>query len=209
MKRSRFPAMFSLFFAACFLLTAFGVQKGAFATCNTLVAHLFLQAQNPVFTFLSLFFHHFGGFVGYAALFLIGLLCVKRRRPLFFLYASLIATALLTALLKQVFAVERPVFFAVQQGGFSFPSGHTASSFLYFFLLAHLLKKAGHLYAKWLCILPPMIALSRLYLSVHWASDIVGGAFVGLFGYGVSLMALAWLEKRGVLLENSKNCMIK
>ena len=59
--------------------------------------------------------------------------------------------------------------------GFSFPSGHTQSSFA----AASALRRNS----KWLGIaaltLATLIGFSRLYLSVHFVSDVVGGALIG------------------------------
>jgi undecaprenyl-diphosphatase len=58
---------------------------------------------------------------------------------------------------------------------FSFPSGHTASSFAAAWILSRNLKKA----ALPAYILAVAIAFSRLYLMVHYPSDILGGVLLG------------------------------
>ncbi|MDR0937204.1 MAG: heparan-alpha-glucosaminide N-acetyltransferase domain-containing protein [Oscillospiraceae bacterium] len=58
-------------------------------------------------------------------------------------------------------------------GGYSFPSGHTASGFA----AAWTLKRYGK--PKWL-ILAAVIALSRLYLGAHYPADILAGAICGI-----------------------------
>ena len=60
---------------------------------------------------------------------------------------------------------------------FSFPSGHTASSFAAATVIARNLKKAS-LPAF---IIAAAIAFSRLYLMVHYPSDILGGILLGIF----------------------------
>ena len=57
----------------------------------------------------------------------------------------------------------------------SFPSGHTAVSFAAVFAL----KTAGSPLWKPALALAVVIALSRLYLYVHWPSDVLGGALLG------------------------------
>ena len=59
--------------------------------------------------------------------------------------------------------------------GFSFPSGHTMSSFSAAYILNYINKKFGY-FAIPLAIL---IAFSRLYLYVHFPSDILAGAILG------------------------------
>lgn len=57
----------------------------------------------------------------------------------------------------------------------SFPSGHTAASFAAVFAL----KTAGSPLWKPALVLAVVIAFSRMYLYVHWPSDILGGALLG------------------------------
>lgn len=64
-----------------------------------------------------------------------------------------------------------------EQSEFSFPSGHTRSSFEAAFVLLWADKRMG-IPAM---ILAALIAFSRLYVYVHFPSDIIGGILLGLF----------------------------
>lgn len=85
--------------------------------------------------------------------------------------------------------IERPrpdaANMLIEQGGYSYPSGHAATAIAVFLLLAYLIcknmknrKKAG-LFAALLILLGVMISLSRIYIGVHYASDVLGGFFLG------------------------------
>lgn len=76
----------------------------------------------------------------------------------------------------------------------SFPSGHTAASFASFFAL---LFKRSKLWIP-ACVLAVLIAFSRLYLYVHFPTDILGGIVVGLL--------VGWL---GALIERKLEPIIK
>ena len=66
---------------------------------------------------------------------------------------------------------------------YSFPSGHTSSSFAAALILTLRHKKVG-----WLAYIPAvLIAFSRLYLYVHFPSDVLGGAVLGV---GIGLLML-------------------
>lgn len=68
---------------------------------------------------------------------------------------------------------------------FSFPSGHTMSSFIAATILVHYDKRLG-IPSFGVAIL---IAFSRLYLYVHFPSDIVGGALLGIAIAGMTISA--------------------
>ncbi|HHY19345.1 MAG TPA: phosphatase PAP2 family protein [Firmicutes bacterium] len=59
----------------------------------------------------------------------------------------------------------------------SFPSGHTAQSFS----LATVLSEEFPDYSFWFYTWSSSVGLSRIFLGRHWPSDVVGGAFVGVF----------------------------
>ncbi|MHB1485360.1 MAG: phosphatase PAP2 family protein [Saccharofermentanales bacterium] len=59
---------------------------------------------------------------------------------------------------------------------YSFPSGHTASSFAAAFVLSTYLRK----YSVIFWILAGLIAISRLYLFMHYPTDVIAGAILGI-----------------------------
>jgi len=90
---------------------------------------------------------------------------------------------LLSPLLKLIFHRSRPdiIFTTINQPkSYSFPSGHAYSSFLIFGFLAYL--AFTRLHSPWNIIIPAvmgsliiLISLSRVYLGVHYASDVIIG----------------------------------
>jgi undecaprenyl-diphosphatase len=100
------------------------------------------------------------------------------------LAAGALATVLVWAL-KNGLATTRPeMVFAPPQSG-AFPSGHTAGITVLATLAATFIAAEAGARKRWqiyvlssLLLLP--VALSRLYLGVHWFSDIVGGLLLGL-----------------------------
>ena len=73
----------------------------------------------------------------------------------------------------------------------SFPSGHTASSFAGAFALSHANKK----FAPWAYILAVLIAFSRAYLQVHYPSDIIAGAILGTLYAIAGILIFMMVEK--------------
>lgn len=62
-----------------------------------------------------------------------------------------------------------------QESSTSFPSGHSASSFACAYMLARLFGKKG----AWAYLPASLIALSRIYVGVHYPSDVIAGILLG------------------------------
>jgi undecaprenyl-diphosphatase len=105
--------------------------------------------------------------------------------------------------LKEVVDRPRPAGDGIQvivpATGLSFPSGHALSSCLVYGFLALMawthIRRCGvrRLVTAILALLPVGIGLSRVYLGVHWFSDVIGGWAAGLF----CLLLLAEADRRG------------
>ena len=112
------------------------------------------------------------------------LLCFKKtRRAGACLGVALVFVAIVgNVVLKNIFARTRPFIEANMPiiinppGGFSFPSGHTGSSFAAATVLSEFYKKWAALFY----IVASLIAFSRMYLYVHYPSDILGGIMLGV-----------------------------
>jgi undecaprenyl-diphosphatase len=112
----------------------------------------------------------------------------------FYLVSTLGATGLF-ALFKIVVGRTRPAFTVLEAEGYSFPSGHTtmatAMAFsLYFILYKKVDKSLSPLWFFAALGWALLIAFTRVYLGVHWFTDVVGGFGLGL--WWVTLTALVW-----------------
>ena len=144
--------------------------------------------------------------LGNAGIFWIGLTVLlllqpkKRRAGCILLLALLFDLFLCNILIKPLAARVRPfdVNTAVQlliarPVDFSFPSGHTAASFAS--VAALYLAGEKKLFGISL-VLSVLIAFSRLYLYVHYPTDVLGGVLVGLLSGWLGYHCLQALEKR-------------
>ncbi|GGE67429.1 hypothetical protein GCM10011533_19680 [Streptosporangium jomthongense] len=100
------------------------------------------------------------------------------------LFAALMTVVLVWGL-KAAFGIDRPDRVVNPPSSGSFPSGHTAGITVFVTLLASFVAAETRNRKRWqayvLLSLPLIpVALSRLYLGVHWFSDILGGLLLGL-----------------------------
>ncbi|MCQ4925346.1 phosphatase PAP2 family protein [Tissierella carlieri] len=110
------------------------------------------------------------------------------------LLLSTLGSYLLNYLLKQFFQRTRPLeFFLVNQGGLSFPSGHSMVTMTLYSTIAFLLakkvdddrkKKLIHIISF---VMICLMGISRIYLGVHWPTDVIGGYLIGYIFYCISI----------------------
>lgn len=104
----------------------------------------------------------------------------KKKKMLLKLWISLLGTGIVTLLLK--FLVQRPrplvsEYFFWNIPDYSFPSLHTALAFA---MIPFFWSTSSRL--RWFFLfLSCIIAITRVYFQQHYISDVIGGAFIGLF----------------------------
>lgn len=124
---------------------------------------------------------------------------LRHRRELLFLAVVIAGSALLNALLKLAFQRARPTIHRlIEASGYSFPSGHSMAAFslyggLAFLIWKHIPTATGRvmmIIVSAAFILT--IGLSRIYLGVHYPSDVAGGYFLS----GSWLAICIWFYQR-------------
>jgi membrane-associated phospholipid phosphatase len=122
------------------------------------------------------------------AIALVGALWLWRRRGRHVAAGALIAPAAAIMLfmgIKQIFARARPPLAGhLVLGTYAFPSGHATASTAVCCTLAYVYWREGFISRRaaiWIAtLLPFLIGVSRVYLDVHWATDVLGGWSLGL-----------------------------
>jgi undecaprenyl-diphosphatase len=75
----------------------------------------------------------------------------------------------------------------------SFPSGHA----IFFFTMAMVLYSFNKRVGKWAFIVAAFVGVARVYAGVHWPSDILGGAILGVItGWAVHRLYLICIQKK-------------
>lgn len=143
--------------------------------------HMQAGWMNGIMKFLSLLGEN--GMIWIVLFFVLIAIRGTRRTGFAVGMALLLMLVLGNICIKNIVARPRPfqMYDAVQiivksPTGYSFPSGHTACSFAAVFALVF----AGSRMWKWALPLAVLIAFSRLYLFVHFPTDILGGIALGL-----------------------------
>ncbi len=115
-----------------------------------------------------------------------------------------VSSLLLGWLLKEMFHRPRPLNPLVGgAGGYSFPSGHALGGFIFSGALIWLIWQAKRkIYLKWVLSLfiaafGAMIGLSRIYLHVHYATDVIGSLFVTFIWYSLLYIFFRLMYKGG------------
>lgn len=124
------------------------------------------------------------------------LLALRRYRYALVIAVSCVGGSLSDTLAKQLVGRSRPPRgeWLTAAGGLSFPSGHAAQSVACYVALGWVV--AALIAGGWLRVvvrgtavmLAIGIGLSRIYLGVHWASDVLGG-----WSLGAAVLAMTWL----------------
>lgn len=173
----------------CFCAMVYSVEF--FSTIDVNVTLFFEQVRLPLATDLFLFVSDIGS-IKYALPICIGvaifLLYKRKWIDVVLLFILFFTVRQMNYLLKELFLRERPTYDAVYQAThYSFPSGHSMNSaaiygFLCYLILSHFIKRENQ---KWLAItmtifLIMLIGVSRIYLGVHYLTDVLAGWSAGI-----------------------------
>lgn len=139
------------------------------------------------------------------------MLCMKKTRKAgIVMSAALIINALLVNVcIKNIVARVRPydafddiIRLIEAQKDYSFPSGHTSASFACAFGMYLGLHKEMKKYSIPFFVIATLVGFSRLYLAVHYPSDVLGGAIVGILS---AFAAVFLLNKFEAYKQNKGN----
>jgi undecaprenyl-diphosphatase len=205
-----------LAYVAFSMVVATGVLRGFDLQAATFFATLYVPALLPVFDAIALL----GGLeltiVLSAGLF--AYLWRQGYRLGAFAAAALPLSTLVEVLYKHTIVHPAPYSFAHPDGPslsellanaagvrWSFPSGHVTRSLVIYGLLAFVASRLStHPRVRRLALpiallLVLLDAFDRLYLEVHWESDVIGGLLLGATFLAASISWLEWSEARGAL----------
>lgn len=151
------------------------------------VYNFITQEVNPNLTGIMTFASFLGSATTLIILTLGFVFILKNKKDAKYITINLALVFLLNRILKLIVARERPnVLRLVSESGYSFPSGHAMVSMGFYGFLIYLSyknirnKKIKYPLIIFLSILILLIGISRIYLGVHYATDVIGGFIIGI-----------------------------
>lgn len=120
----------------------------------------------------------------------------KHRIEAEFFALNCFGGAVLSTCLKIFFGKTRPALWGspIVETTFSYPSGHALGSVVLYGFLAYLIGRRAPKYRGWIYVsaiaLCLAIGFSRLYLGVHWPSDLLGGYIIGFLWTSTCILTL-------------------
>lgn len=179
----------------CMLLVLFFLYvTELYRDLDTLMASFVLTLRTPLLTTILLLISNLIGTIFLVIPIILMILLLKFRHRLSELPAilfSLVAVNGFGFSLKTFFHRTRPVFDLVTETGYSFPSMHTYNGVMIYGILVLILKR--YYPSSWyrnvamavFIILMLLTGFSRIYLSVHYTSDVLTGFALGLISLGI------------------------
>lgn len=136
---------------------------------------------------IAKFITNFGGAIFLSIATIALLLLIKNKKIGLSIFSNIVIITILNQLLKRILRRPRPTEFRiVEETGYSFPSGHSMVSMAFYGYLIYLIYRyIKNKYIKWslivlLSILICLIGISRIYLGVHYTSDVLGGFLLSI-----------------------------
>jgi len=183
-KNKRYILMFSLL--SIFLLILYFVINNKFVKFDDFIYNIVSFNKSEFMVNFYKFITFFGSTIFMVSLVILLLLFYKNKKGIY-IATTMIGSTLLNNIVKLLVKRIRPLeLMLVDESSYSFPSGHTMAAVSMYGLLIYLIwcsnasKKAKIIATISLLILILLVALSRVYLGAHYASDILGAVVLSL-----------------------------
>ena len=154
------------------------IMQGDIIGYKLISTFLISDFATPIAKFIT----NFGGAIFIITLMITLFILIKDKKIGLSIFLNLVIATTLNQLLKRILQRPRPTEYRIiEETGYSFPSGHSMVSMAFYGYLIYLIYKyVKNKYIKWtsivlLSILICSIGISRIYLGVHYTSDVLGG----------------------------------
>ena len=185
-----FKKYYYLLFLGLFIILVVMIKMGLLVNVDNAVYNFSQMMVSDGMTLMMKLVSFLASPVCLVGFLLLGLLFLKKKG--IFLLGSMGFNQVINELLKRIIRRERPgVVHLVMENGFSCPSGHTMGAITFYGVLLLFIWQSGvSKIIKWLSticlsLLVMMIMFSRIYLGVHYFSDILAGVLISGFVFGL------------------------
>lgn len=189
---------FALLSIVFFLKLTHEVLENDTLPLDTFINHLAVEMRHPLLTPIMTFITSMGGeiFIGTAVIITILTLLYKNHRKDALVFTFILTSGIgLNLLLKSTFQRARPDIMPLFiEPTFSFPSGHAMNSFIFYACLSYFVflkmknKRLSYMLISTSILLVMLIGISRIYLGVHFITDVMAGFAAGLFWFVIVLL---------------------
>ena len=159
------------------------IMNGDIIGYKVISTYLISDFATPIAKFIT----NFGGAIFLISTAIILFVVIKNKKIGITIISNLGIITILNQLLKRLLQRPRPEEFRIiNESGYSFPSGHSMISMAFYGYLIYLIYKyIKNKYLKWslitiLGILIVSIGISRIYLGVHYTSDVLAGFLISI-----------------------------
>lgn len=143
--------------------------------------------QTPLLTQIMIYLTNLGSGIFYA--FVLILCFLFKRKETASLTLFMLMSCACGNLFKYLIQRPRPMAMLIREINYSFPSNHALNAIVFYWLFALCIYQKKDKVQKLLFVMPLIIGFTRIYLHVHYFSDVLGGFLLGvlLTNYYISL----------------------
>lgn len=159
------------------------IIKGDIIGYKIISTFLISDFATPIAKFIT----NFGGAIFLVIATITLFIVIKNKKIGISILSNLAIVTVLNQLIKRILQRPRPTEYRIiEETGYSFPSGHSMVSMAFYGYFIYLIYKyVKNKYVKWISIsllslLICLIGISRIYLGVHYTSDVLGGFLISI-----------------------------
>lgn len=182
-----------------FIFLLINVLLNNISDFDTSIYNLIMSLRSDFMTFIMKAITRFGDAEILILITIICLIFLRNKKIGGGIAINLASVGFINYVLKKIIQRPRPPleFRMVEESSFSFPSGHAMASMAFYGLIIYFInkdmknEKLKKIISISLSILIFLIGISRIYLGVHYASDVIAG-------FAISIVYLIYILKKGV-----------
>lgn len=159
------------------------IIKGDIIGYKIISTFLISDFATPIAKFIT----NFGGAIFLVIATITLFIVIRNKKIGISILSNLAIVTVLNQLIKRILQRPRPTEYRIiEETGYSFPSGHSMVSMAFYGYFIYLIYKyVKNKYVKWISIillslLICLIGISRIYLGVHYTSDVLGGFLISI-----------------------------